>query len=109
MRRRRPALGRIVATLLVVNMVAFTYVMVAFTYVVATDGNTPDPYYPFVYGIVLLGYGAVHSGLLLIGGVALLFTERKQLAGGLLLSALAIVLVGASFCFGGLAAFDYVL
>ncbi|MEL6770252.1 MAG: hypothetical protein AAFP18_04230 [Bacteroidota bacterium] len=106
MDRRRPLLGRIVglnlAILLVVSMAAFTYVW-------ATDANSPDPYYPFVYGIVLLGYGAVHSGLLLIGGVALLFTERKQLAGGLLLSALAIVLVGASLCFGGLAAFDYVL
>lgn len=98
-----PSLGRVVG----INLAVLVGVsVVAFTYTLATAQGSSDPYYAFTYGFLLLAYGAVHLGLLVIAGVVLLFTERKRLAAGLLLSALVVLLVGASFCFGGLAAYD---
>lgn len=99
-------MGRVVglnlAVLLAVSVLAFAFTAL-------TSPSSPDPYHGLTYAFLVLLAGVVQLGLLLLLGVFYLLTDRKPLGRALLLSALVVLLVGTSFCFGGLVALDFVV
>lgn len=86
------------------NLGVLLVVSIALFAVLSIDS---DPYRSLAYGLFMLAYGSLHLLLLLAVGLVMVFIERhRPLGQALLLSALAVLLIGSSFCFGGVFALD---
>ncbi|MEO0741595.1 MAG: hypothetical protein AAF089_08380 [Bacteroidota bacterium] len=96
-----PGIGRVVGINLLV-LVGLN--VVALGYASLDEYSAEGAFVIFNLAIV-----AVHAATALLGGLVLVFVRRYREVGlGLLLSALAVLVIGSSFCFGGIWVFNTV-